>query len=51
LGSVLNIVDTKSLEIDGKTYNSIFEYLKPIKEKLDAVKTETELTALEKEIL
>lgn len=44
-------VDKQSFVIGWITYNSIFEYLKPIKEKLDNAKTEAELKILENEIL
>ncbi len=44
-------VDKGSFVIGWVTYNSIFEYLKPVKEKLDNAKTEAELKILENEIL
>jgi len=44
-------VDTQSFIIGGITYNSVFDYLRPIKEKLDNAKTEAELRILEQEIL
>ena len=44
-------VDKESFEIDGVKYDSIFDYLKPVKEGLDGANTVEELEALKKELL
>lgn len=51
MDKLLGSVDKQSFVIGWVTYNSIFEYLKPVKEKLDNAKTEAELKVLEHEIL
>ncbi len=51
LGWLFNTVDKESFEINGVTYNSVFDYLKPVKEQLDAANTPEELEMLKKELL
>lgn len=51
LWGLFTAVDQKSFEIDGVKYNSIFDYLKPMKEELDAANTKEALEELKDKIL